>query len=468
MNKIELNKDTIKYFHFTTTKALESIDEKGLLALIGDNSRGVEKTHKVFFSESLENAARCLDVWVRWRIVHFQKTNARQEYLNKALKDFVPQEELVVDDKGEKHLSPADAKRYSDLYFDAELQFTKDIGNGRLITQDARAYAYEDMFRDWQAKSYLALDLEEGLDFDKNGLDEALEEWTPPEIIAQMPEGKEKEMAIAINKKSEYMYGGIDTNKGLQAWNMHTHPGQDIPRDKILGQLSVDGKTDGLSIARGIYKLALEENPELDLPDLKKWLSYCKTREQDNQHEYEWDLKPDGNHKLKIFGTEQDKEIVDAYLTKNVDKIWDLSKNGGNPNIPVTYLEFGDRPFPEKGQEKFGVVKETTLPVLSQLIVRDKSVKNPNSKIGFINDCLDCGARFISAGNQYVMPEDCLEQISSPEVKEHVEEISSIAKESEQEYIESGKKLTTNNLHNYIQQNIQGHIQGQALQTEGN
>lgn len=97
------------------------------------------------------------------------------------------------------------------------------------------------MFRDWQAKSYLALDLEEGLDFDKNGLDEALEEWTPPEIIAKMPEGKEKEMAIAINKKSEYMYGGIDTNKGLQAWNMHTHPGQDIPRDKILGQLSVDG-----------------------------------------------------------------------------------------------------------------------------------------------------------------------------------------------------------------------------------
>lgn len=101
MNKIELNKDTIKYFHFTTTKALESIDEKGLLALIGDNSRGVEKTHKVFFSESLENAARCLDVWVRWRIVHSQKTNDRQEYLNKALKDFVPQEELVVDDKGE-------------------------------------------------------------------------------------------------------------------------------------------------------------------------------------------------------------------------------------------------------------------------------------------------------------------------------------------------------------------------------
>lgn len=48
------------------------------------------------------------------------------------------------------------------------------------------------MFRDWQAKSYLALDLEEGLDFDKNGLDEALEEWTPPEIIAKMPEGKEK------------------------------------------------------------------------------------------------------------------------------------------------------------------------------------------------------------------------------------------------------------------------------------
>lgn len=57
---------------------------------------------------------------------------------------------------------------------------------------------------------------------------------------------------------------------------------------------------------------------------------------------------------------------------------------------------------------------------------------------------------------------------TSQEIKEHVEEISSIAKESKQEYVESGKNLTTNNLHNYIQQNIQSHIQGQALQSEDN
>ena len=211
-----------------------------------------------------------------------------------------------------------------------------------------------------------------------------------------------------------------------------------------------------------------KENPELDLPDLKKWLSYCKTREQDNQQEYEWALNPDGNHKLKIFGTAQDKEMVDAYLAKNVDKIWSLSKKGVNPNIPVTYLKLGDRAFPEKEQAKFGVVEETTLPMLSQLIVRSKNVKNPQAQISFINDCIDCGARFITAGNQYVMPEDCLEQINSPEVKEHVEEISSIAKESEQEYVESGKKLTTDGLHSHIQQNIQAHIQGQALQSEDN
>lgn len=455
MNKIELNKDTVKYFHFTFTKALENIDKQGLLALIGDNSRGVEKTKKVFFSESLEDAARCLDVWVRWRIVQHQKTNARQKYFKNKLKDFVPQEKLIIDEKGQRHLSPADAKRYSDLCFDAELQFTKDIGNGCLITQDARAYAYEEMFRDWQAKSYLALDLKEGVDFDKSGLDEALEYWTPPETIATMPEGKEKEMALAINQKSAYMYGGIDTNKGLQAWNMHTHPGKGIPRDKILGQLSVDGKTDGLSIARRIYELALEKNPELDLPDLKKWLSYCKTREQNNQQFYEWNLKSDGSQKLKIFGTGQDKAMINAYLTKNVDEIWSLSKKGVNPNIPVTYLKFGNRTFPEKEQAKFGVVEETTLPMLSQLIIKNQA------QTSFINDCIDCGARFITTGNQYVMPKDCLEQINSPEVKEHIEEISSIAKETEQEY---GKNLDNDSLHAHIQQNIQHHTQEQTLQ----
>lgn len=76
--------------------------------------------------------------------------------------------------------------------------------------------------------------------------------------------------------------------------------------------------------------------------------------------------------------------------------------------------------------------------------------------------------KFITAGNQYVMPEDCLEQINSPEVKEHVKEITSIAKESEKEYVKSGKKLTTDSLHSHIQQNIQAHIQGQALQSEDN
>lgn len=35
MRDIELKKNKIKYFHFTTTKALESIDEKGLLTLKG-------------------------------------------------------------------------------------------------------------------------------------------------------------------------------------------------------------------------------------------------------------------------------------------------------------------------------------------------------------------------------------------------------------------------------------------------
>lgn len=62
MNKIELNKDTIRYFHFTSNNALENIDKHGLLALIGDNARGVEDTEKVFFSDGLENVARCLDV----------------------------------------------------------------------------------------------------------------------------------------------------------------------------------------------------------------------------------------------------------------------------------------------------------------------------------------------------------------------------------------------------------------------
>lgn len=403
---------------------------------------------------------------MRWRIVNYQKTNFKKQYLEERLKDFAPKENLVVDENGKQHLSDADAERYSDLYFNAVLQFSRDSITSRLITQDAIAYAYEDMFRDWKEKSYLALDLDEGVDFDRKGIDEALKFWTPPEIIDSMPEGRKKEIAIANSQKCAYLYGGIDSKEGLKARNMHTIPGKGITRDKILGQLSVDGKTDGISIAKRIYELAQEENPKLDLPDLQKWLKYCKTRDQDNQQYYEWNLSKDGSHKLKIYGTEKDKSLVDAYLAEDIEKISNLSKNGANPNIPVTYLEFGNRPFPEKGQEKFGIVEESTLPVLSQLLVRNKKTENPQAQISFINKCIDCGARFNSVGNQYVMPENCVNRISSPQVKSHIKELGLIAKKSEQEYVESGKKMNSNDLHNYIKQNVQQNKQAPAQQHE--
>ena len=83
MNKIELTEDNVKYFHFTENEYLNNIEENGLLARIGDNAIGAEDTAKVFFSEGISGVARCIDVWVRWRIVTYHKTHTLPKYINK-------------------------------------------------------------------------------------------------------------------------------------------------------------------------------------------------------------------------------------------------------------------------------------------------------------------------------------------------------------------------------------------------
>lgn len=50
----ELNKDA--FFHYTNIDNLKNIFEKGLEPNIGDNSMGIEKTKKIFFTYGMTNS----------------------------------------------------------------------------------------------------------------------------------------------------------------------------------------------------------------------------------------------------------------------------------------------------------------------------------------------------------------------------------------------------------------------------
>ena len=51
-------------FHFTDKRNIRKIEELGLIPMIGKNSKGIEKTEKVFFSKGNIGFLRICDVWI--------------------------------------------------------------------------------------------------------------------------------------------------------------------------------------------------------------------------------------------------------------------------------------------------------------------------------------------------------------------------------------------------------------------
>ncbi len=52
------------YFHFTNSKNLNSILQKGLIPNIGGSAKYIEKTKKIFFVEGLDNLLILFDCWI--------------------------------------------------------------------------------------------------------------------------------------------------------------------------------------------------------------------------------------------------------------------------------------------------------------------------------------------------------------------------------------------------------------------
>lgn len=463
MQKIELN-NRIKYFHFTLSKNLESIDKMGLIAKTGDNAISAETTQKVFFSEGISEAARCIDTWIKWRIVYFNDINNKKKYLNNYLKNFKPEHELVCGENGKKYLCEQDEARYKALHLRGLVDYEQDCFiNNKANSSVARAYAYEDMYRKWKNSTYLALDLKEGIDFSKDDFDEALRFYKSKAELDCIENNDARLHAVCYNKKMEYLYGATDLGKGLKDWNLHTFKGHGVSRDKILGAISVNGKTDGISFAKKIAKMAKQENPSLNLADFDDWLNYVKLRETENKNEQEfsWNLDNDGKRWLEIFGTEKDKALVDAYLNRDIEAIKTLSKNGANPNNAVTFLNLGKEVADNSGKKRYEINSVSTMPILTQAILHDQNMC-PEDHINFIDECISCGAGFMISNDPYIMPNECLDKVKSGAVKEHLADINNIAKNAKSDANFHNNADKNASIRNKIAENFQERQQAQT------
>lgn len=442
MKKIELTKDNVKYFHFTYASALADIEQKGLKPQIGSNAIGAEDTKKVFFSKGLEGVAKCVDVWVRWRMVEFHKINTLQKFIDEEVNSFKPKQILeTTSKKGEKvkDVSSEDREELEKRHQRAQDRFTEFVANGGADTPEARAYAYEDMFRSWRSKTYLSLDLIEG------------ENQKTSHFIRTL-EGEDKKRQFSTGKEVdknylEYMYSDFEYETSqMDSWNMHTYSGKGVRADKISGIISVDGRTDGLSVAKKIYELA--PNKE-QLPDFKQWLDYCAQREKENI-DTQAPVRV-GDYEFKICGTKKDSELFNAVVKKDINNIRRLIEKGADINVPVMCDKYGKKTF---YSDKDEVIERTTMPMLAHYITKRKNVENAQDEIGFIDDCFKLGANLSCVDNPFVLHEDSMDKIKNNDLKNYVGKVGDLANSSGMNSQEDGDEI-----YKHVRDNLQNNQQ---------
>ncbi len=245
---MELTKGSVKYFHFTKTENLNSIFEYGLVPKVGENAKGVEDSSKVFFSESGENVLKLIDVWIRWYIVRYQ----RVAYVSEAVKGINPKQ------------SPLSDLVYRQREREALDRHHKDVETGAVETDEAKRAAFKKMYKDWSNVSYLALDLKESEDFSYEDKDDA----------------KTRQAASESDLKYlEYMYGKIENIEGLEKWNLHTFKNKGVSPENI-DLVTINGKSDGLSVIQYLYEQEKIKNPDFKLSLLDEWMETIRLMQE--------------------------------------------------------------------------------------------------------------------------------------------------------------------------------------------
>lgn len=175
----DLDKNT--YFHYTNINSLENIFHEGLKPAIGENAMGIEQSEKVFFTIGGTNSLILMESWLRWLIA-----------------------KSITDVPGKKFDGPI----YKLATWLIKLKFfqplTTYITKCELRSNPLKVREYKRLAKILDDSIYLSLDLEYGIDYSLNDIDEVKNGNFDRKLLALM-----------------YNKSNINDNR-IEYWNMHT------------------------------------------------------------------------------------------------------------------------------------------------------------------------------------------------------------------------------------------------------
>ena len=280
------------FLHFTRKNNQEDIEKRGLdpQAKKENAVANDKEVPVVYFSEGIDGMFETLNTWVRF------------EYYMKVQ---------------EKRREGIDVK----------------LGNEE-IDSDILKEVHEKMYEDLKDRIYYSVDLEEGVDYEKDGIDDKKVDLKTRLENNNIPEH------IVEDVKWQYGdgdYGNFDDIK-QEKWNRNTRAGKVIEPEKLTQIVSENGSLDALNIMLEKYdnydKIKLE-----NLKELENLVEYCKERKKEEQ-----ELEVDE----QIFEEKSKKEITTQSL---LNQVYDKYTEVEQMSIVEKTLENDEREC-IKGKEK--------------------------------------------------------------------------------------------------------------------
>ena len=274
LNELENNeKQELKkvFLHFTRKSNQESIEKIGLNPNVRkENAVGNDKeVPVVYFSEGIDGMFETLNTWVRF------------EYYMKVQ---------------EKRREGIDVK----------------LGNEEIDSEILKE-VHKKMYDDLKDRIYYSVDLQEGIDYEKDGIDDKKVDLKTRLENNDIPE------RIVEDVKWQYgdgQYGNFDDIK-QEKWNRNTIRGKVIEPQKLTQIVSENGSSSALDIILEKYESNDKTKIE-NLKELEELVEYCKERKKEEQ-----ELEVD----KQIFEENSKKEITTQSLLNQVyDKYTDIEQ----------------------------------------------------------------------------------------------------------------------------------------------
>ena len=181
------------------------------------------------------------------------------------------------------------------------------------VESDILKEVYEKMYEDLKDRIYYSVDLEEGIDYEKDGIDDKKVDLKTRLENNDIPEH------IVEDVKWQYGdgdYGNFDDIK-QEKWNRNTIRGKVIEPEKLMQIASENGSLSALDIMLEKYEHYDKTKLE-NLKELEELVEYCKERKKE-ERELEVDEQ--------IFEKNEKREITTESLLNQVyDKYTDIEQ----------------------------------------------------------------------------------------------------------------------------------------------